>query len=69
MIVPTANKEERLRFGSHISDVIMAARFGMLEDIYELFPDLRANDKEEEPHVSSFLKWTDVTLPKSIAAS
>ena len=68
MIVPAANKEERLRFGSQLSDVIMAVRFGMLGDIYELFPELRANDKEEEPHVSSFLKWTDVTLPKSVTA-
>ena len=70
-IVPATNKEERLRFGSHLGDVIMAVRFGMLGDIYELFPDLRANDEEEEeePHVSSFLMWADVTLPKSVAVA
>lgn len=69
MIVLDGTKEERSVFAPHIGDLVMAARFGMLESLYERFPELRANDKEEEPHVSSFLKWADVTLPKSVAVA
>ena len=69
MIVLDCTKEERAHFAVPIGDVITALRFGMLGDIYDHFPELRANDKEEEPHVSSFLKWADVTLPKSVTAA
>lgn len=69
LIVLDGTMEERSRFGPYFSDVVMAARFGILQALYDQFPELRANDKEEEPHVSSYLKWADVSLPKSVAVA
>jgi hypothetical protein len=68
-IILECPREERSYFAEGIGELTETLRFNILERIYHRFPELRASDSEEVPHVSSYLQWKDVTLPKSITAS
>lgn len=65
-IVLGFTKEERSRLASHFGDIYTALHFGILQEVNDRFPDLR-NGHGELPHVSSFLRWEDVSLPTGIS--
>jgi hypothetical protein len=68
LLVLGLTKEERTRFAGYFADLSTALHFGVLQDIYDLFPELRVGH-EEYPSVSSFLKWEDVSLPIGFSAA
>ena len=65
-IVLGFTKEERSRLASYFDEIYTALQFGILQDVYDRFPDLR-DGREEVPKVSSFLRWEDVSLPAGIS--
>jgi hypothetical protein len=65
-IVLGFTKEERSHLGSYFGDIYTALQFGILREIYDRFPELRKGH-EEPPHVSSFLRWEDASLPTGIS--
>ena len=65
-IVLGFTKEERSRLGGCFGEIYTALQFGILQEIYDRFPELR-NGHEEPPHVSSFVRWEDVSLPTGIS--
>jgi hypothetical protein len=65
-LVLNLTKGERERFANHFGDLAFALHFGILKQVYDEHPDLRIGH-EEEPEVSSFLKWQDVELPAGIS--
>ncbi len=69
IILRDCTKEEITHFIGPIGDIVIATRFSILQGVYAQFPELRVNDKEEEPSVSSDMKWSDVTLPASITVA
>jgi hypothetical protein len=57
-------KEERLRLGDLLEDVIVALQFEVLAPIFDQHPDLEPPyEKEEEPFINSELRWGQVSLP------
>jgi hypothetical protein len=65
-IVLGFTKEERSRLASYFGEIYTALQFGILQEVYDRFPDLR-DGREEVPKVSNFLRWEDVSLPPGIS--
>jgi hypothetical protein len=63
-------KEERARLGSPHAGIVAALQSEVLATIYQLHPDLEPQaDEEEEPFISSELRWDQVRLPKSVSVA
>jgi hypothetical protein len=56
-------KGERRAFGELLADVIMPLHFELLQALYAEHPELRPH---EPGHISSVLRWEDVSLPTSV---
>src|SRR5262245_23295515 len=65
-IILNLSRAEWERFADHFGDLAFAIHFGILKTIYDEHPDLRVGH-EEEPSVSSELKWHNVELPDGIS--
>mgnify|MGYP000010996623 FL=1 len=59
------DKDERKAFAEILFEVHDALHFGLLRALYEEHPELRPPD--EPPHISSTLRWKDVSLPDSVS--
>ena len=59
------DKDERKAFAEVLFEVHDALHFGLLRALYAEHPELRPPD--EPPHISSTLRWKDVSLPDSIS--
>ena len=61
-------KEERLRFDSLLAEVIFALQQKLLTPIHDQYPDLEPPIiEEEDPTVTSELRWDQVRLPSSVS--
>jgi Protein of unknown function len=61
-------KEERVRFDSLLAGVIAALQSEVLKAVYDQHPDLEPPaEEQEEPFISSELRWDQVRLPASIS--
>src|SRR5262249_46190717 len=55
------DKDERKAFAEVLFEIHDALHFGLLRALYAEHPELRPPD--EPPHISSTLRWKDVSLP------
>ena len=63
-------EEDRARLGSPLAGIVAALQSEVLATIYQLHPDLEPQaDEEEEPFISSELRWDQVRLPKSVSVA
>jgi Protein of unknown function len=61
-------KEERVRFGGLLAEVMDALRSRVLAPIHDQYPDLEPPvEAAEEPFIDSELRWDQVRLPESIS--
>jgi hypothetical protein len=58
------DKDERKAFAELLFEVHDALHFGLLRMLYAEHPELRPPN--EPPHISSTLRWEEVSLPESI---
>jgi hypothetical protein len=60
------SEADRSRFAPYVGAAYEALEFGLLRQIYDHYPELRPAD-QEEPRISSILRWSDVSLPASVS--
>lgn len=63
--ITEAGPSARKALGGHLFDVGMSLHFGLLETIYQKFPDLEP-PAVEVPTIDSELTWDEISLPSSI---
>jgi uncharacterized protein DUF3658 len=59
------DKDKRKVFAEILFEVHDALHFGLLRALYSEHPELKP--PEERPHISSTLRWEEVSLPDSIS--
>jgi hypothetical protein len=61
-------KEERLKFGRVLDELIAALRSDVWKPIYDAYPDLAPEyESLEPPTISSELRWDEVRLPPDLS--
>ena len=61
-------KEERLRFGRVLDELIAALQSDVWKPIYDEYPDLAPEyESLEPPTIASELRWEEVQLPSDLA--
>lgn len=60
------DKAERQTWADMLFEVHDALHFGLLRTLYTEYPDLKPTD--QEPEISSTLRWEDIALPESISS-
>jgi hypothetical protein len=67
MAIAGLGKEERLKFGDLLHELVLDLDDKLLQLIYEQFPDLTPQDVHEDPpDISAELTWSEVRLPPSV---
>jgi hypothetical protein len=67
MAIAGLGKEERLRFGGLLADVVVELQQKLLAPIHDQYPDLEPPELDEEiPTIISELRWDQVRLPPSV---
>ncbi len=58
--------DERAKFADSFGEIVSALHFKLLHAVYIQYPELKPLP-EEEPTISSLLRWDEVTLPASVS--